>query len=102
MNWGRTGRDMCYTLQPGGGTAAALTHPGFGQLLDLLHLGLGQHLQVAHNVRAVPLILLLEGPQQQPWVPVPILVAAEQAAAPRFVLQGTQIKTKSMSGGIMM
>lgn len=87
MNWGRTGRDTCCTLQPGSGAAAAaLTHPGFGQLLDLLHLGLRQHVQVAHNVRAVPLILLPEGPQQQPRVPLPVLVAAEQTAAPRLVL----------------
>lgn len=57
------------------------SNPGLGELLDLLDLLVGEGVEVADDVRAVPLVLLQHGLQKQPGVPVPVLVAAEQAAA---------------------
>lgn len=68
----------------------ALSHLGFSQLFDFLDLFIWQEVQVAHNVRAVPFILLFNGLQQQVRVPVAILVTAEETATPCFIL-GTNI-----------
>ena len=68
------------------------SHPGSGQLLNLLNLHVGQELQVAHDVGTVPLILLFHGLHEELRVPVTVLVATEQAAAPRLVLVSTSGK----------
>lgn len=57
------------------------SHPGLGDLLDLLDLLIRESVEVAHDVGTVPLILLQHGLQQQPRVPVPVMVAAEKTAA---------------------
>lgn len=55
-------------------------HPRFGELFDLLNLFIRQHFQIADNVRTVPFILFLHRLEQKTWIPVPILIAAEQLA----------------------
>ena len=57
------------------------SHPGLGDLLDLLDLLIRESVEVAHDVGTVPLVLLQHGLQQQPRVPVPVMVAAEKTAA---------------------
>lgn len=64
-----------------------MSHLGLSQLLDFINLFTGEKIQVADNVRAVPFILLPNGRQQQPRVPVATLVTAEKTAASRLILE---------------
>lgn len=58
----------------------------FSNLFDLLNLLIRKHLQIANNVWTVPLVLLLYRLEQETWVPVPSLIAAEQPATSQISL----------------
>lgn len=56
------------------------TYPWFGQLLDFIHFRLGDDVDVANDVGAVPLVLLLNRRQHKPRVVFVVVVTTEQPA----------------------
>ena len=66
-------------------------HVWLGELLYGLDFVVGQGVEVAHDAGAVPLVLFHHGPQQQPRVPVAVMITAEQAAPLLLRLQSSNV-----------
>lgn len=74
------------------------THPGLGQLFDLLHLLVRHDAVISDDAGAVPLVFLLHRTDHVFWVPIVVVVTAEEAALPaRSLMEKTSRVTLLIS-----